>query len=125
MKLLLIEDNANDALLLRRLIDGDFDVTQARTLAETLRVLAKESFDLVLLDLGLPDCDYRQTLGVVKSHSQPQAALVVISGFDDPALMAECMRQGAHGYLRKGLDDQDRDYVLGILKTAIARKLVN
>jgi DNA-binding response OmpR family regulator len=58
--LLLIEDNTADAIILQDALAGDeslaeFKVTVAERLSEDLKELSERQFDLILLDLGLPD----------------------------------------------------------------------
>ncbi len=59
MKLLLIEDNTTDAEFLaaslRRSGERDIDLTHVTTLKEGSRAVRKGGFDVVLLDMGLPD----------------------------------------------------------------------
>jgi two-component system response regulator FixJ len=63
---LLIEDNEADAYLMRAALSqsryGMFSMTRVRRLADGLETLAREPFDVILLDLGLPDSQGLKTL---------------------------------------------------------------
>ncbi|NQT84828.1 hybrid sensor histidine kinase/response regulator, partial [bacterium] len=59
MKVLLVEDNAGDARLIREALTEanakQFKLVHVERLADALKRLAKEKWDVVLLDLSLPD----------------------------------------------------------------------
>ena len=59
IRVLLVEDNREDALLLQRTLAhagrGTFHLTQVERLDGALRLLREEAFDVVLLDLGLSE----------------------------------------------------------------------
>jgi PAS domain S-box-containing protein len=100
---LLVEDSAVDATLVRGLLrhaGGDpFCVNQARTLAEALRFLSRADTDLVILDLNLPDSIGLETLRRVVAQSA--LPIVVLTGADE-AVGIQAMREGAQDYLPKG-----------------------
>ncbi len=75
------------------------DVTDR--LSTGLERLAKNSVDVVLLDLLLPDSQGLETFD--RMHSQaPQVPIIVLSGLDDESLALEAVRKGAQDYLVKG-----------------------
>ena len=71
MKLLLVEDNAADAdflaASLRRQRAGDIELINVHTLAEATDQLALDKFDVVLLDLHLPDGSGLQCLDAIQA----------------------------------------------------------
>src|SRR5690606_3932821 len=78
-----------------------FEVRHVTTLAEALRWLENRRFDLVLLDLSLPDSKGMQTLRQLRAKT-PDTPVVVLTANDDgeqPAI--EAIREGAHDYLSK------------------------
>jgi len=104
LKLLLIEDNAPDALLLRATLE---DVAPSATLltadrlATGLKVLAtEEDIDLLLLDLSLPDSRGIDTVRRVCAAA-PDLPILVLSGLADETVAIEAVRAGAQGYLVK------------------------
>ena len=106
-RVLFVEDEPTDALLVRRSLlraeggGGRFEVRQASTLAEALDSLRREPADVLLLDLSLPDSEGLDT--VVRSRVRaPNLPLVVLTGSDDPELAARTLEAGADGHLVKG-----------------------
>jgi signal transduction histidine kinase len=105
LQVLLVEDNSGDALLLREMFKkekpGSFQLTHVSSLGEALVLLAKGGMDIVLLDLGLPDGHGLDT--VRRAHAvAPEIPLIVLTGLEDEALVAEAMKEGAQDYLIKG-----------------------
>jgi two-component sensor histidine kinase len=105
LRILLVEDNAGDARLLREMFsterEGSYEITQMPRLGLALNHLAKGGVDIVLLDLGLPDGDGLDTVRRVRLLA-PEVPLVVLTGRDDVAALAEAMSAGAQDYLVKG-----------------------
>ena len=123
LKILFVEDEAADRELLRRSIGELVELDEATTLESALMKMAEPKYDCVLLDLSLPDSDPGKTLGRLRA-AHPGALTVVISGNEDPRVIAECVRQGAQGYLVKGRDDKTAEMVMERLNSAVLRSLV-
>ncbi len=101
---LLIEDNEADAYLvcdsLANSEPGRFKITQSGRLASALACLSHENFDLVLLDLSLPDSNGFETFRRVR-ESSPSIPIVVLTGLDDQDLANKTAREGGQDYLLK------------------------
>ncbi|MFJ4840547.1 PP2C family protein-serine/threonine phosphatase [Streptomyces sp. NPDC088746] len=103
--LLLVEDDAGDALLVEEMLaDSELEapLTWCKTLAEARRfLLGCETSVCVLLDLHLPDVNgldaVRQLVG-----SAPDAAVIVLTGLDESETGLSAVAQGAQDYLVKG-----------------------
>ena len=104
VRLLLMEDSPSDALLLHEAFadaaDTRFVITQVDRLAEGISLLAKEAFDVVLLDLGLPDSQGIETFIRLYNHT-PEVPVVVLTGLDDEAVGFKAVQLGAQDYLQK------------------------
>jgi signal transduction histidine kinase len=105
LQVLVVEDNAGDALLLRHMFSkerpGSFELTHLLRMSDTVTHLAKGGVDIVLLDMGLPDGHGLDT--VRRAHAAaPGVPLIVLTGLDDEELAAEAMKEGAQDYLIKG-----------------------
>ncbi len=104
LKILLVEDNLGDADLIMDLLSDhplvDFTFCRESYLKNVIDRLSQETFDLILLDLGLPDSNGIETLNDLLKHA-PATAVVVITGFDDEKTGMEAVRQGAQDYLVK------------------------
>ena len=123
MKLLLVEDNPPDARLLRETLKqapaGAFQLEHATRLDAALERLRQEPFDLVLLDLGLPDSQGMET--VTRMHqANPGLPMVVLTGLNDPGVALEAVRAGAQDYLVKGLFDAE--LLARTIRYAVERK---
>lgn len=104
-QVLLVEDNYGDVRLLRELLSDvtstQFRLLHVQQLDEALKCLEQESFDVILLDLVLPDSQGIETF--VKIHRQASAIpIIVFTGFDDETLAIRAMQEGAQDYLVKG-----------------------
>lgn len=103
LRILLVEDNEGDALLVQEHLATTsvvFDIEHAVRLADARRLLADDSFDLVLLDLSLPDSNGLDTLRGVRS-SAPGTPVVVLTGQLDDELGLRAVEAGAQDYLIK------------------------
>jgi two-component sensor histidine kinase/CheY-like chemotaxis protein len=120
---LLIEDNLGDIVSIRTMIselsDGCFELKFAESLSEALIILRNENFDVILMDLGLPDSQGFRTFTQV--HNQmPELPIIIITGLEDEDLGLSAVKEGAQDYLIKGQVDKN---LLGrTLKYAIERK---
>src|SRR5271168_1525595 len=91
LQVLLVEDNAGDARLLREMFNkekpGSFELTHLVRLGEALAHLEKGGVDIVLLDMGLPDGYGLETIR--RAHkAAPGVPVIVLTGLDDEALAA-------------------------------------
>ena len=123
LKILLIEDNPADARLIEELLkeagrDG-YHLEQAGRLSIGLEYLAGEKFDVVFLDLGLPDSKGLDTLKAVTKKAG-RLPIIVVTGLDDETTAIAAMRNGAQDYLLKGRIDSR--VLWRVLKYAIERK---
>ena len=102
--ILLIEDDAMDAEIVQRgfrdsTINAKID--WVRTLQTGIDRLNERNFDVVLLDLTLPDCVGGETVTTLRRYA-PNVPIVVLTGSDDPCLGAQLIDLGANEYLVKG-----------------------
>jgi signal transduction histidine kinase len=105
VKILLVEDSPSDAALLEESLTqndlGQFKFTHAETLSEAMAQARKETFDVLLLDLSLPDVTGRETFLRARQEA-PQLPIVVLTGVEDEAVGLEAVRHGIQDYLIKG-----------------------
>ncbi len=110
IRVLLVEDDQGDADLLSELlelVDGSyFQVTHCRRLSEALQSLCQACFDVILLDLSLPDSHGLGTVDRVYNY-QPTIPIVILSGLEDESLAIEAVQAGAQDYLVKGQVESD------------------
>ena len=105
IKILLVEDNPADADLLAELLEVsvgvEWELVPVEFLHEAIAHLSKQPFDVVLLDLSLPDSRGLETLTRLQEVA-PDTAMVVMTGLDDEAIALESVRLGAQDYIVKG-----------------------
>jgi diguanylate cyclase (GGDEF)-like protein/PAS domain S-box-containing protein len=123
VKVLLVEDNANDALLVRRLFKamapGAYEVTHHTCMEHATLHVASETMDIVLLDLGLPDANGLEAVRQMLAAA-PRTPVVVMTGRTDERLAAQALRAGAQDFLLKG--EFEAPVVIRALRYAIERK---
>jgi diguanylate cyclase (GGDEF)-like protein/PAS domain S-box-containing protein len=119
---LLIEDNAGDVRLLREMFREAAprpELIVAETMREAETCLVEGVFDVILLDLGLPDS---QGLDAVRRArcAAPRVPLVVLTGTDDELMAVQALQEGAQDYLVKG--QIETRGLLRALRYAVERK---
>jgi PAS domain S-box-containing protein len=100
---LVVDSNRADFELVAQLLragGSDFEPRQATTLADATNHLARDQFDVVLLELDLPDSKAMKTYSTLH-ESHPTVPVVILSNSDDATLSAEALEQGAQDYLVK------------------------
>ena len=106
--ILLVEDNPGDARLVKEMLaegdPGSFRLSHVERLAEGLRRLQEEDFQVVLLDLSLPDGQGLDTVTRVCSQA-PRVPVLILTGCDDDTLAIRAVQIGAQDYLVKGQMD--------------------
>ncbi|WP_414566216.1 MULTISPECIES: ATP-binding protein [unclassified Anabaena] len=104
VKILLIEDNLAEARLLQEFLRQaefkEFSLVHVKRLREALNELNQSSYDVILLDLTLPDSQGLSSLPLLMSHA-PTVPIVVLTNTNDEDLAIEAVRQGAQDYLVK------------------------
>ena len=105
ISLLLIEDNPGDARLIREMIGEapgtKFELSIADRLSHGIESIARGDFDLVILDLSLPDAQGLECFLQAHRHAS-QIPIIVLSGHDDEELATHAVQHGAQDYLVKG-----------------------
>ncbi len=105
IRTLLVEDNEGDAFLLKEKLSYDpenqFNLTHVAKLAIAVKLLQKDLFDIVLLDLSLPDSQGLETFLTIEKIV-PNIPIVLLTGLNDESLALEAVREGAQDYLIKG-----------------------
>ncbi|WAL61379.1 hybrid sensor histidine kinase/response regulator [Thermocoleostomius sinensis] len=121
--ILLIEDNPGDIRLLQELLyevtSVKFELEIADRLSHGLQHLSERAFDVILLDLTLPDSQTLDTF-VKLYQCVPEVPIVVITGLNDETLALRAVQEGAQDYLVKG--QVSSDLLVRSIRYAIERK---
>jgi signal transduction histidine kinase len=106
--ILLFEDDADDIFLLNKTLNDvardRFRLKTVTRLAEGMDLAAQQVFDVVLLDLTLPDSHGLETFYDFHQHF-PELPVVVLTGLDDEDTAIRAVHEGAQDYLVKGHDN--------------------
>jgi signal transduction histidine kinase len=103
LKILLVEDNPGDVYLIQELLKiSGFrsSIDRSSSLGEAIEMSGKDNYDVVLLDLGLPDSFGLETLRKFQL-TKINAAIVVLTGLDDEETAINTVKEGAQDYLIK------------------------
>ncbi len=141
VRILLVEDNPGDARLIKEALSETEKIQTAIEHVTTLGELAKRfstaSYDLIILDLSLPDASGFETVSRTNQIA-PETAIIVLSGLNDEDLAIKAVQQGAQDYLVKGqadarvlekvilyaLERNQAKLRIGALKNELARALI-
>lgn len=125
-KILLIEDNPGDALLVREALEevhpGGFELSVAQTLKESTVLLRDGVFDVILLDLSLPDS---QGLGTFQTlHTlAPITPIIILSGMRNDEVTQVAMALGAQDYLLK--EGENYQVLSQAIRYSLGKKRLN
>jgi len=123
VNMLLVEDNQAEARLFQEILKGTafkrFDLVHVKRLWEAIAQLHKESFDIILLDLTLPDSQGLESLDSLVQQA-PSLPIVVLTNTNDEELAVQAVRHGAQDYLVKRNITQE--LLVRSLRYAIQRK---
>jgi CheY-like chemotaxis protein len=103
--ILLIEDNSGDAYLVEEYLEEfanfSYELMTVETLCEALCVLKEQLFDVILLDLELPDSYGINTF--FRIHNQnPLIPIIILTGLNDKTIESHATKKGAHDFIVKG-----------------------
>jgi diguanylate cyclase (GGDEF)-like protein/PAS domain S-box-containing protein len=119
VRVLIVEDDARFAEILRRNLDGIAGTTLnlrfVTTLAEASRELKAGSFDIILAELNLVGSEGLATLDAL--HSMGNGIVIVLTGNADNALRDSSLRRGAYHFLNK--DEVDRKGLQDVLRLVL------
>ncbi len=105
INLLIIEDNPGDVRVLeeifKKIRDFYFNLDFCIRLSDGIKKLEKTEFDLILLDLSLPDSKKTETLSTLLDKN-PNVPIVILTGLNDKREAIDSVRKGAQDYLIKG-----------------------
>jgi CheY-like chemotaxis protein len=117
-KIAIVEDNPDNLLLFRTMLEDLYEVTAYETGLEALRALQDDKPDLILLDISLPEMDGTEVLR--RMHTNP-----VLRGIPVIALTAHAMAGDREAFLTAGFDEYITKPIIDeyILLDTIARSL--
>jgi len=125
IKVLLIEDNLADIVLIKEMLKESLNTTfklyDAHYLDEGLKYLEENEIDILLLDLNLPDSQGLDTFQKANEKA-PNVPIIILTAFDDEYTAVEAVKGDAQDYLTKG--KVDSDLLTRSISYAIERKQI-
>ncbi len=108
-RILLVEDNPNNAKLMIRVLERHgFSVQHAEDGESGLQMALAAPPDLILLDLGLPDVDGQTVAGWLKQpDALPQIPLIVVTAWPSETARQMVSAYGCEGYIAKPIDTRE------------------
>ncbi len=104
IKILLVEDNPGDARSIREMLneldDNQYEIFHTTRLDNGLKILVKDNFDLILLDLCLPDSEGMDTFNIMK-YNADDIPIIVLTGLKEDIFAVSAVGRGAQDYLVK------------------------
>ena len=100
-KILIVEDNKDILNIYKKELEyNKYDVESAETGQSGIALIEKDSFDLIILDIMLPDMSGIELLKKAKEKDKKQK-VVMLTNVDIPAVVNDAYANGADGYLIK------------------------
>ncbi|MBL1211295.1 ATP-binding protein [Geminocystis sp. GBBB08] len=123
LHILLVEDNLPDIIIIKKQFQKlqtlQVDLTHVSTCREAIINLQNTTFDVILLDLSLPDSQNLDTVKTIYAHSN-DIPILILTGLDDEEIAITSVREGAQDYLVKG--EINLDNLQRAIRYAIERK---
>lgn len=105
VNILLIEDNSSDVRIIQEFLKSaenfHYNIDVCSRLSEGLNLFKEKRFDVILLDLTLPDSDINNTLETVLDLIV-KIPIIILTGLDDKKFALNSLKKGAQDYLVKG-----------------------
>jgi len=104
ISILFLENNVSDRKTIQNYLENEdeynYEVTTCKRFSEGIEILKKEQFDLIILDLELPDSEIETTLQNLTNFTT-YAPTIVLTRMDDKDFALESLKKGAQDYLIK------------------------
>jgi len=108
-RILIVEDHAIVRMGIEFLITDMFstvEVQQAATFSTALDILSRSAFDMVLLDINIPEGENNRMIQIIRKI-QPVVKVLIFSGLEEEIYALHYLNAGANGYLSKGASEDD------------------
>ena len=106
-KILVADDSLFMRKMLKDILKEKYEIVEAETGAEAEAQIKKEKPDLVLLDIIMPEGEEEGIIVLKKARkADPRVKIVMITAVGQDAIIKECKRAGARGYIVKPFDKE-------------------
>ncbi|RPI96683.1 MAG: diguanylate cyclase [Chloroflexi bacterium] len=127
ISVLLVEDNPGDARLIKEMLSGPayfgvaYQLSHDETLNAAIQTCSNNHFDIILLDLNLPDSTGLETLESLYGLF-PQIPIIILTGLNDAELTLQSVQHGAQDYITK--EECTSQLLTRVIHYAIERKRI-
>lgn len=104
-KILIIEDNDADVVLLKEVLGASYpksSMITVNTVHNAGRILQEFSFDLIILDLNLPDSFGPKTVGDIRAIAG-ETPILIFTGMASDVTVDECKKMGGQSLIEKSM----------------------
>jgi DNA-binding NtrC family response regulator len=116
ISVLVVDDEKNVAELLKDILEDEgFEVDTAHSLKEGKEKLKTNDYDIILLDIWLPDGDGIELIPFIKKQS-PLTKIIMISGHANIPIAVKSLKEGAFDFLEKPIST---DNLLAVIDKAV------
>jgi CheY-like chemotaxis protein len=107
-KILVVDDDPSDRILLRKMLDNKYIVTEATNGKEALNSVCNEKPDLILMDIMMPKIDGYSACSMIKRDpSTADIPIIMLTGVNEELNVRLAEEIGASGYITKPPNKQD------------------
>jgi two-component system KDP operon response regulator KdpE len=124
-RILVVDDDIALSKLITRILEGrGHSIVECHTGVDAVKMLREERFDVVLLDLGLPDMSGLDILSLWRGSNRNQSKMIVITADDTAETLVSAIRNDAYLYIRKPFEPEHlRDLVATALKPQESQRI--
>lgn len=116
-KILVVDDNKENLIMIKALLENDYQVTLVPSGKLALEFLEKKTVDIILLDVQMPEMDGMEVLERIKSDDRlKNIPILFLTGLDSVDIEAACLDKGGDDFIRKPFEAT-------ILKSRISKLL--
>ncbi len=104
-KILVVDDDSTALLLMRAALrKSGFEATMASNGAEALRLFRADSFDVVMLDVSMPEMSGFEVCAAIRQEADASLPIVMVTGMDDVASVELAYQSGATDFISKPIN---------------------
>ena len=124
-KILVTDDKENIRYFFKKLFKSmDEEIFEASDGEETLKLINEVNFDLIILDIKLPDMDGLDLLKTIKEH-RPDTVIIIVTAYGTTEVAIESIKLGAYDCIFKPFDDDKLEkQILNALKLIDSSKSI-
>ena len=101
--ILIVDDDIAHRTMLRILLGWEYEIVEADCGSVAIEKVQKNPFDLVLMDICMPEINGVEALDKIKA-SNPEIPVIMMTAYSSGETAAEALQKGAHDYITKPFD---------------------